>query len=187
MHTTLATNRGVIGGLLLLAALGACVMTMWPLGALVAHVGLGVVSIVLSVIDVREHRLPNKIVIPALAGSALALGVETAHTGDTGRLMIALLGAALLFTGYLGVALVLPGTMGFGDVKLAALLGLFLGWHGWNAFLLGAGAPFVLGGVWAAFLLASRRANRRTAVPFGPWMILGTWVGICVGALPTGV
>jgi leader peptidase (prepilin peptidase)/N-methyltransferase len=71
--------------------------------------------------------------------------------------------------------------MGFGDVKLAALLGLYLGYLGWGPVIVGAFAAFLLGGIFSIVLLAAARATRKTGIPFGPWMLLGAWVGIVFG------
>jgi leader peptidase (prepilin peptidase)/N-methyltransferase len=71
--------------------------------------------------------------------------------------------------------------MGLGDVKLAGVLGLFLGFLGWAELVVGAFAGFVLGGLFAIGLLLSRRAGRTSGIPFGPWMVAGAWVGIVGG------
>ena len=90
-------------------------------------------------------------------------------------------GAAGLFAFYLILALVKPGGMGFGDVKLAAVLGLYLGFLGWGNLLVGAFAAFLFGGVFGLLLMLAHRAGRKTAIPFGPWMIAGAWVGVFAG------
>jgi leader peptidase (prepilin peptidase)/N-methyltransferase len=72
--------------------------------------------------------------------------------------------------------------MGMGDVKLAAVLGLYLGFLGWGNLLVGAFAAFLFGGLFGLALMLARRAGRKTAIPFGPWMILGAWVGVFAGA-----
>jgi prepilin signal peptidase PulO-like enzyme (type II secretory pathway) len=79
------------------------------------------------------------------------------------------------------MALIYPGGMGFGDVKLAGVLGLFLGWLGWAPLMVGAFSAFVLGGLFSIVLLFTRRANRSSGIPFGPWMVAGAWVGIFFG------
>jgi leader peptidase (prepilin peptidase)/N-methyltransferase len=72
--------------------------------------------------------------------------------------------------------------MGFGDVKLAGLLGGALAWLGWGPFAVGAFGAFLLGGMFAVGLLLTGRANRGSGIPFGPWMLLGAALGIAVGA-----
>jgi leader peptidase (prepilin peptidase)/N-methyltransferase len=71
--------------------------------------------------------------------------------------------------------------MGLGDVKLAGVLGIFLGWSGWDALIVGTFAAFVLGGLFGVVQLARRRATRKSGIPFGPWMLLGAWIGIFAG------
>jgi len=72
--------------------------------------------------------------------------------------------------------------MGFGDVKLAPTLGLVLGWYGWGAVVTGTFAGFALGAVWGLFLIAARRAGRRTALPFGPFMLVGALAAVLMAA-----
>jgi leader peptidase (prepilin peptidase)/N-methyltransferase len=66
-------------------------------------------------------------------------------------------------------------------VKLAGALGLFLGFLGWPELAVGALSAFIFGGVFGGILLVARRAGRRSGIPFGPWMLLGAWVGILAG------
>ena len=93
-------------------------------------------------------------------------------------LIRALLAALVLFAAYLVLRMLSAGGVGGGDVKLAAVIGLHLGWLGWGSVLVGTLAGFVLGGVFAAGMLLVRRADRRSAIPFGPWMLAGAWVAI---------
>jgi leader peptidase (prepilin peptidase)/N-methyltransferase len=72
--------------------------------------------------------------------------------------------------------------MGFGDVKLALLLGLYLGFLGWQFLAVGAFAGFLLGGVVGAVLLAAGRATRKTRIPFGPSMLAGALLAVFAGA-----
>jgi leader peptidase (prepilin peptidase)/N-methyltransferase len=72
--------------------------------------------------------------------------------------------------------------MGFGDVKLAVLLGGFLGWLGWPEVILGVLVPWLLNGPVVLVLLLSGRVNRKTTLPFGPAMLAGAWVSIVLGS-----
>jgi leader peptidase (prepilin peptidase)/N-methyltransferase len=143
---------------------------------------LASISVTLTLIDLDVHRLPNSIVLPAYAVGAVLLGAASFSAGDAGGLGRAAVGLVVMFVAYLVMALVYPGGMGFGDVKLAGVLGLYLGWLGWSQLVVGAFAAFLLGGVWAILLLLSGRATRKSGIPFGPWMIAGAWVGIFAGA-----
>jgi leader peptidase (prepilin peptidase)/N-methyltransferase len=82
---------------------------------------------------------------------------------------------------YLLLAMLYPGGMGLGDVKLAGVLGLFLGWLGWGELVVGAFGAFLLGGLFGVALLLGRRAGRKSSIPFGPWMLVGAWLGIFAG------
>jgi len=152
-----------------------------PALVLVAYVGLAVASVVLVVIDLRSRRLPDMIVLPTFALLLVLFTAAALLTRDGGPVLRAVIGAAGLCACYLVVALLSRGGMGFGDVKLAALLGLATAWAGWPAFVVGAASGFLLGGVYGLVLLALRRARRDSAVPFGPWMLAGAWIGILAG------
>jgi leader peptidase (prepilin peptidase)/N-methyltransferase len=148
---------------------------------LVAFLVLTAVSIALALIDLDTRRLPNVIVLPALVTGILLLGAAAVIRGDLAALAGAAIGGAALFVFYLLLAVIKPGGMGLGDVKLSAVLGLYLGFLGWGNLLVGAFAAFLFGGVFGIALMIGRRAGRTTAIPFGPWMILGAWVGVFAG------
>ena len=136
----------------------------------------------LAAIDIDLRRLPDRIVLPSIVVGIVLLALATFGAGDWGLLVRALVGGAVLFAFYFALVLAYPRGMGFGDVKLAALLGLYLGWMGWDALIVGAFAAFLIGGVFAIVLVLVKRANGKTAIPFGPWMLLGAWVGIFLGS-----
>ncbi|WP_396599820.1 prepilin peptidase [Frigoribacterium sp. R86507] len=149
--------------------------------ALVAFLWLAGVSVALAVIDLEHHRLPNAIVLPSYAVGGALLAASSILVGDWSALVRAAIGLASLFAFYLIAALSYPGGMGFGDVKLAGVLGLYLAWLGWGEFAVGAFAAFLLGGLFAIVLLVTRRVHRTGGIPFGPWMLAGTWVGVFAG------
>lgn len=157
------------------ATLGATLL------ALVAYLFLAAVSVALGLIDLDVHRLPNVITYPSFLVMAVLLGASGLLSGDIDALLRAGIGAAGLCAAYLVMALAYPGGMGMGDVKLAAMLGLSLAWVGWGAFAVGAFAAFVLGGLFGVILLLARRAGRKSGIPFGPWMLIGAFVGLFVG------
>ncbi|MBE7700951.1 prepilin peptidase [Oerskovia sp. Sa1BUA8] len=151
-----------------------------PVGLAPATVHLAVVGSALAVIDARTHRLPDALVLPSYPVLALLLGAASFLAPDAGALVRALVGGLTLCCAYFAMALV-PAGLGFGDVKLAGLLGAYLGWCGWPELAVGTFAAFVLGGTAAVALLATRRADRRTAIPFGPFMLVGALVGAVHG------
>lgn len=139
------------------------------------------ISIALAAIDLDTHRLPDVIVLPAYGVLAVLLGGAALATGDGEAAARSAAGAGILFAGYLALALISPRGMGMGDVKLAGVIGLMLGWFGWAALAVGTLAAFVLGGLVGIGLILARRASRNTGIPFGPWMLGGAWVGILLG------
>ncbi len=147
---------------------------------LAAFVYLAAISVTLGLIDADTGRLPNSIVLPAYPVGALLLTAAALLGGDPSALVRAAAGLVIVGGLYLVIALV-SGGMGSGDVKLAGVLGMFLGWLGWDALAVGSIAGFILGGLWGVGLLVARRARRGSSLPFGPWMLGGAWLGILWG------
>lgn len=147
----------------------------------VGYLAFAALGIALAIIDVRVHRLPNALVLPAYPAAGVLLLSAGALGAPVGDLLRATLGGALLLMFYALLGLAGPGAMGGGDVKLAGLIGIVLGFTGWGALAVGSAAAFVLGGAAGLVLLLRGRAGRGTAVPFGPWMIAGAWAGIVAG------
>jgi leader peptidase (prepilin peptidase)/N-methyltransferase len=153
----------------------------YDIAVIVVHLALAGVGIWLLAIDARTHRLPNRIVLPALAASLVLVGVDALVTRRTEALIGALAGMLILGGFYVVLRAMSRDGIGGGDVKLAALIGLVLGWHGWQVLIIGAASAFVLGALYALALLAVKRANRSTRIAFGPWMIIGAVLGIAIG------
>lgn len=148
---------------------------------LLAFLYLAAISVTLALIDLDTRTLPNAVVLPSYLVAAVLLGGALALRGGLGHVLSAAVGAVALFGFYLVLALVRPGGMGFGDVKLAGLLGLYLGALGWAQLAIGAFGAFVLGGLFGIALLLVRKATRTSGIPFGPWMLAGAWLGILAG------
>ena len=153
-----------------------------PAWHLPAYLYLAAIAVALALIDLDVHRLPDAVVLPSYPVLAVLLLGASALEGDGGAVLRALVGGTGLYLLYLALALARPGGMGFGDVKLAGLLGAALAWHGWAALAVGGFAAFLLGGLVGLALIAVRRAGARTAIPFGPFMLLGAGTGLAAGA-----
>lgn len=151
------------------------------LAVLPAALFLAAISIALAAIDLDTRRLPNAIVLPSYPVLAVLLVLASVLAGDWWALARAGIGGAALWLLYFLVMVAKPGGMGFGDVKLAGLLGGVLGWFGWGSLVVGAFAAFLVGGLFSVVLMLAGRAGRKSAIPFGPWMLLGAWIGIFVG------
>lgn len=139
-----------------------------------AYVVLAAVSVVLVVVDVAHHRLPNRVLYPGAVAAAVLLAVAAAVQHDWWDVLRAVEAAGAVYVVFFVLALISPRSLGMGDVRLAALLGAYLGFRSWPLVYLGLLAGFVIAAGIAVVLLAARRATRTTALPFGPALILGT-------------
>jgi leader peptidase (prepilin peptidase)/N-methyltransferase len=156
-----------------------------PAWELPAYLAFAASAVLLTVVDLRHTVLPNRVVLPSIGIGAALLTVAAAAESAWPDLLRAGLAAVALFAVFLVLALISPRSLGMGDVKLAALVGLFLGWLSWGAVLVGAAAGFVVQALIALVLLASRRIGLRGELPFGPAMLAGAvlaigWSGLLV-------
>jgi leader peptidase (prepilin peptidase)/N-methyltransferase len=151
------------GAVLLTGARPATAALVWAAGA----------GVVLARVDLASHRLPDRVTYPAAVVCAAAFLVDAAVLGSWAALVRAVAAAAVAFAVPFAVAVVAPEAMGLGDVKLLGLLGLVLGWFGWGVLLVGLFLGLLTGAVVSVVLLAGRRAGWRTALPFGPPLLLG--------------
>jgi leader peptidase (prepilin peptidase)/N-methyltransferase len=144
-----------------------------------AYLYLAAIAVALAAIDIDVMRLPNKIVLPSYAVVPLLM-LPAAIAGHSWSAGLRGLAAAVVL--YLLYRLLAIWGMGGGDVKLAPLLGLYLGWLGWDSVAVGAFAGFLLGGVAGALLMLLRGAGRKTRVPFGPYMLAGAFLAVFAAA-----
>lgn len=153
----------------------------WRPGAdpvLPALLYLAAVGVLLGFIDVEVKRLPDRFTLPSYGLAAALLAVAAPFTGDgPQRFGHALIGMAALFALYFAQALIVPSGIGMGDVKLSGVLGLYLGWFGRDAWVLGLLAAYLLGGLAAAGIMIVRR-TRKGEFPFGPCMLAGALVSV---------
>lgn len=149
---------------------------------LVALAAFVVLGVWLSVMDGRTHRLPNRIVLPSYPAAILLLGAAGASAGEWHRVLGMLGGAVVLWAAFGVLHVLYRQGLGFGDVKLAGLLGLYLGYAGWPAVWWGPFLALVLGGVWSLLLVMTRRATLRSTVAFGPFLVAGA--GLALAVLP---
>jgi len=179
------TGRLALALALLTAVLLAAGVLRFGWSALLpAYCYLALVSVPLAVIDVLSHRLPDRLTLPSspvvlalLGGAALAVPEGGQHY------LHALAGLAACAAFYGVLWLISPASIGLGDVKLAGVLGLYLGWLGARATLAGLLGGFVLAAMVGVVLIAVRRANRKTHIPFGPFMLAATLAVLLTPAL----
>lgn len=161
-----------------LVAVAVLAVLGWRIGLrpeLLAFGYLGVVGVALAFIDAALRRLPDPLTLPSYPVGAAMLGLAALYADDGGvRYTHALIGLGALLLLFAVQWFIAPNAIGLGDVKLSGVLGLYLGWLGSSAWVTGVLAMFVLGGAYAAGLLVTRRAARKSAIPFGPFMLAGT-------------
>jgi leader peptidase (prepilin peptidase)/N-methyltransferase len=164
-----------------------------PIAVLVLYLLLFVVLLALSVIDIETLRLPDRLTLPTAAVSLPAIAMISVASDHGDAILGALMGAGMYFGVLLLAHLAHPAGMGFGDVKLALVMGLYLGWPtagGLNtvvvviwAMLIG----FALGSIIGIGMLLLRK--RSVPYPFGPFLALGSVVVMLAAPdlLPTTV
>ncbi|HEV2374226.1 MAG TPA: A24 family peptidase [Streptosporangiaceae bacterium] len=133
----------------------------------------GVLGVALAAIDIAVQRLPDRLTLPAFPVLVALLAGAALWQHEAAPLVRALLAGLALAGVYLLIALVRPGQLGGGDVKVAGLAGLVLGWLGWTAVVAGAALGFVLSAVVSLGLLAARRITLHSAISFGPFLLGG--------------
>jgi leader peptidase (prepilin peptidase)/N-methyltransferase len=155
------------------SALAAVAGVLGPRAELIGFGWLAVAGIALAAIDLRTHRLPNRLIYPAYTAVLISFLLGAFAGTDPVRVERSLLGAVILGGSYLVLAVIAPGQLGLGDVKLAGLLGLALAWVSWRSLLLGGCLAFLLSAGVSLLLLATRRITLKSAIPFGPFMLAG--------------
>ena len=168
-----------IGGWDLLVKVGTgagfAVMTLrlGPGPVLPAFLLLAALAPVLTVSDLRWRRLPDRLTLPAYPAAAVLLAAGALAIPDGGRRFLsALAGLAAAWLFFALLALIHPGGLGWGDVKLSGVLGLYLGWLGPTAVAAGLFGAFVLAALAGLGLIAAGRATRKSQLPFGPFMLV---------------
>ena len=138
--------------------------------------------VAVTFIDLEHYIIPNRIVYPTLFVSVPLLVLAAAAQNEWSELLRAGEGAALAWGFLLVVHLIQPRGMGFGDVRLAAVLGLFLGWLDLRHVFLGLFGGFLFGSVSSIVLIALRRRGRKDQIPFGPFLAAGAVAAVLFGS-----
>lgn len=149
--------------------------------AIPAYCILMAVLVAQTWIDLHTKRLPREITYTGIVLGAIALTVAALVIDEPKRIWMMALGAVIALVAMWLIYALSRGGMGDGDVRFAPLLGLYLGWLNPGIVLPGLFFGFIAGAVVGVAMMAVDRAGRRTAVPFGPFLALGTVVAIFVG------
>lgn len=170
-----ATIAGLAG-----AGIGAALGWHWLLPLLLALVPA---CTLLGIVDHRTRLLPSIVVLPATLVALAWGGLRWASTGEADDLVRGVVCLVLVRTVFWLLWFVHRAGMGFGDVRLSALLGCVLGYAGAVPLLVGFYSAFLLFAVpGVAIAIAKRdRTVLKQAYPFGPFLLLGAWVGLVAG------
>ncbi|MFD0354998.1 prepilin peptidase [Streptomyces sp. NPDC127110] len=163
------------------AACAALAAAAGPRPETAVFVALAPVLVLLALVDLAVHRLPDVLTLPLAAACTALLGAAALLPGAAGSWRLALLGGLALGASYLLLFLINPAGMGLGDVKLALALGVALGWYGWGVWAAGAFLGLLYGAVYGLGLLLSGRAGRDQGFAFGPFMAAGALTGVLLG------
>lgn len=155
------------------AGFAARIGASWELPA---YLALSAGLVTLTVVDLRHQLLPRRVVVPTLTATIAGLGVAAVATTDGAALLRALACAAGAYLAFGLLRLVNPGALGGGDVTLAGLLGLALGWFSVAATILRLALGAILAAGYALVALATRRISRSTTLTYGPFLIAGALV-----------
>lgn len=172
-----------LGTAVLFVVTGLRLAQLHRLPAAPAYLYLAAAGVALALIDAGSRRLPDAIVLPSYPVLLLLLTGASAVSGDWVALLRGVAAGAASLVVYLVIWFAFPAGMGLGDVKLAGLLGMALGYLSWTAVAVGTFAAFAVGGGVGLVLLAATDRGRKTAVAFGPFMVIGVWVAFV--ATPT--
>lgn len=162
-------------------AMGATTAIVGMTWLLPAHLVFIAVTTVLIVTDLDEKLLPNRVLYPGTVAIALLLAGGAIAEGMLGSYRNGLIAGAVYFGILFVIGLINPKGMGFGDVKMAFVIGLVLGFWDWRVLAQALILTGLFGGVPALVLIITKRVSKDHEIPYGPAMILGAWVALWVG------
>ena len=141
-----------------------------------------IIGVPLTVIDLTLHRLPDLLTAPLFGVSAAVICIDAIVGKHFDRLIPSLVGSLALPAFYLALLIISRGGMGMGDVKLSAGIGVVSGFFGVKIVLVSCFAAYILGSVIGIGLMLAGKAGRKTAIPFGPFMLVGQAIALVVAA-----
>ena len=136
-----------------------------------------------SIIDYATHRLPRGVTFRAAIIGGPLLALAAINHDDNGRIGVMFASFIVTLVLFAVLAAFSKGGIGGGDVRLAPVLAMFLGWLGTSHVYIGLGSGFILGGIAAGGMLITRRASASTRIAFGPFLCIGAVVGVLVSKI----
>jgi len=162
------------------AGVGAALGWEWLLCLLLPLVPIGTL---LGIVDHRTRLLPSIVVLPATLAALAYGGIRWAFTGETDELVRGVVCLLAVRTVFWLLWFIRQAGMGFGDVRLSALLGCTLGYAGVVPLFVGIYSAFLLFAVPGLVIAIAQRDRSvlKRAYPFGPFLLFGAWLGIVAG------
>ena len=133
-----------------------------------------------TIIDYATHRLPRGVTFRAAIVGGPLLFLAAINIDDNGRILVMFASFIITLALFALLAAFSKGGIGGGDVRLAPVLAMFLGWLGASHVYIGLGIGFIIGGVVAAGMLVTRRASASTRIAFGPFLCIGAVIALFV-------
>jgi leader peptidase (prepilin peptidase) / N-methyltransferase len=174
-------RRSAVLALVSAAVLGGFAARLGADVALAPYAVFALSMVAISAVDLERYIIPNRIVYPTLAMLVPLFVVSSAVDHQWGSLARAAIAAAVAFSGFFVLHVAVPKGMGFGDVRLAGVIGLATGWLGLGHAFVGFFAGFVLGAVIGIVFVVTTGGGRKTRIPFGPFLAAGAVFSIIWG------
>ena len=163
------------------ALFGVMAAAVGPRWVVVAYLWFTAVTVTLTLTDLERKIIPNRVLVPSFGIAAILLSVGAYLDDEMAALSRASLGAFAYFAVFLIIASVMRGSLGMGDVKLVVLLGAFLSFNSWEAFIVGVLGAFLLGGVVSIIALIAKIKSRKDEIAFAPYLVTSSYVAIIAG------
>lgn len=141
---------------------------------------IGLLAVPLTAVDVRHHRLPDAITLPAIPITAAVAAVSALLPGDSGSLLRGVLAGLGVGAAFFALAWLAPKAMGRGDAKLSVTIGIALGYVSWSAVLVGVFLAFVFGSLIGLVGMVGGRLRLSSSIAFGPALLAGCWLVLAV-------
>ena len=134
-----------------------------------------------SLIDITTHRLTRSVTMRAAFVGGPLLSIAAIANNQPGKIGVMALSFTATLLTFMTLSLASRRGIGAGDVRLAAVVAMFLGYLGATYVFQGLALGFIIGGVVALLLLISRKANRNTRIAFGPYICIGAMAVVLFG------
>lgn len=142
---------------------------------------LAAITVPLFIIDIKVHRLPNKIIYPSIVIALTSVFLQSLIKSEYREIQSILVRATTLTIVFFVFFIISRGGMGLGDYKFGLLLVVILIYRPWQNLLSIFIISFITAGIYASIILLAKKGSRKSKIPFGPFLIIGAWLIIIAG------